>query len=283
MKKALLIGIDYTSIPEVALKGCVDDVINIRNMLIDAYNYDPDNIIMLRDDPAADPLHLPTGENILTNIRMIVEESSQLDEIWIQYSGHGSQIPDPGSIKHQGIDDIIIPIDFKTYGPIRDIQLFMFIKEIKCRALIIFDCCHSGTICNLQWAFEYLSPTQYTRKMVDDVVIENPNIFMFSGCKDDQESSDTYNILLKQSVGAFTNAFIECLRKYHHTIDIMLLYREICRYLEIRGYTQRPVFSSSSMNPSYELHRENDAVIATDTIFHHITEILKTIPFDLVE
>jgi len=39
MKKALLIGIDYIKNPEYYLRGCINDVIVVRNMLIDAYDY----------------------------------------------------------------------------------------------------------------------------------------------------------------------------------------------------------------------------------------------------
>lgn len=279
MRKALLIGIDYTSVPEVTLKGCVDDTINIRNMLLDAYNYDLENIKMLRDDET-DPSKIPTGENILNSIRAIVEESANLEEIWIHYSGHGSQIPDYNSVKHHGVDDIIIPLNFKTHGPIRDSQLFNLIKEIKCRAILVFDCCHSGTVCDLQWSFEYVGPTYYTRTMVDDMVISNPNIYMFSGCKDDQTSADTYSPVLKQAVGAFTNAFIECLRKNHHSIDILILYREICRKLANDGYQQRPIFSSSCMEPNYQIKRvcnENP-----ETIFNRPYQI-DMLPFNLVQ
>jgi len=53
MKKALLIGIDYIDVSGVSLKGCINDAINMRNMLIDAYDYEPENIVMLRDDDAA--------------------------------------------------------------------------------------------------------------------------------------------------------------------------------------------------------------------------------------
>ena len=64
MKKALLIGIDYIKIPDITLNGCINDTINIKNSLIDAYDYDINNITMLRDDETR-PVLQPTRENII--------------------------------------------------------------------------------------------------------------------------------------------------------------------------------------------------------------------------
>lgn len=276
MKRALLIGIDYKSDANARLNGCVDDVINIRNMLIDAYNYDHESITMLRDD-IDDPSKLPTNQNIIQQLMSIVSDSGNMDEIWIHYSGHGSQINDFASLKHNGIDQVIVPVDYMTTGFIPDVQLLSIISQIKCRAILVFDSCHSGTVCDLPWSFDYTSPTTYTRTKVDDVVIENPHIYMFSGCKDNQTSADTYSSILKEAVGAFTFTFIETLRHLHYDIDIMILYREVCQNLEKDGYSQRPVFSSSSMEPNYRLRRPTDLEVA-----HVMNMRTEMEPFNLI-
>ena len=264
MKRALLIGIDYRNDATAKLNGCVDDIINIRNMLVDAYDYDVNNIVMLRDD-TDDPSKSPTSHNIMHELIKIVGDSSNNEEIWIHYSGHGSQIPDFASLKHNGVDDVIVPVDYMTAGLIPDTQLLNIIRYIKCRAILVFDCCHSGTVCDLQWSFEYTSPTTYTRTQVDDVVIDNPNIFMFSGCKDSQTSADTYSATLKEAVGAFTYTFIETLRKLHYDTDIMILYREICNKLTSDGYSQRPIFSCSSTEPKHRMKRPVESVFMMKT------------------
>ena len=250
MKKALLIGINYTEIDnQQTLYGCIDDIISIRNMLIDAYDYDNDNITMLRDDY---PNRLPTYYNIICGLQSLLLESGNLDEIWIHYSGHGRQQENPESIKGTGMDDMIVPVDYETSGYITDTMLLSFIKQIKCRAILIFDCCHSGTICDLQWSFEYV-PTEpfYTLRKIDNVIVENPNIYVFSGCKDDQNSEDVYSVFFKESIGLFTLSFIECLRNVHHNTSILELYIDICYLLYSQGYKQTPVLSCSTNNPDY--------------------------------
>lgn len=251
MKRALLIGIEYKGDPNNMLNGCIDDIINMRNMLIDAYEYDMNSIVMLRDD-LNDSSKLPTAINIMKQLENIVAQSSSPDdEIWIHYSGHGSQIVDKRHLKSSGLTEVIVPLDFKSAGFITDFQLLTVIQKIKCTAILMFDCCHSGTMCDLPWAFEYTSPSTYIRTKVDNIVIENPHIYMFSGCKDEQTSADTYSALLKESVGAFTFILLECLRKCNHHMEIFHLYREVCITLGQYGFSQRPVFSSSSKDAQY--------------------------------
>ena len=91
MKFALLIGSNYRNIPNARLYGCINDIINIKNMLIDAYDYINSNIIMLRDDK---PNLLPTRANIINNLTNVINESANYEELWIHYSGHGSQYID---------------------------------------------------------------------------------------------------------------------------------------------------------------------------------------------
>jgi hypothetical protein len=257
MKKALLIGIDYVNIPSVSLRGCINDIINVRNMLIDAYDYDSKDIIIIRDD---DPtkFQLPTRNNIMDNLYELSKDSENLEEIWLHYSGHGSQIQNHNSdvsIKDRdGLNEILVPIDYETEGFILDYELLNIIKNIKCRAILVFDCCHSGTICDLPWQFDIDSSNNIVKTNVNSIGIENPNIFVLSGCKDAQTSSDTNNNL-DQAVGAFSNALLECLRISHHNIKIIDLYKNIHSMLKILGYTQSPLLSSSSETPDYYIKK----------------------------
>lgn len=262
-KKALLIGINYTSIPNISLHGCINDVVNMRNMLIDAYDYDASAITMLRDD-SSDATKLPTCANIMKQLVLLVGQTANLDEIWIHYSGHGSQINDidPNKVANgtnKTMDDVIVPLDYSTKGVITDFQLLDCIRKInpRCRAIMFFDSCHSGTICDLPYVYDY-SPRAippYSRTLVDKVQLQNPNIFVMSGCKDSQTSSDSYSTMLSEPVGAFSNAVMECLRASHHNISIIQLYQNVCANLATAGFQQIPQLSSSSMNPTYVISK----------------------------
>lgn len=255
MKKALLIGINYINSPDISLEGCFDDVLNVRNVLIDAYDYRSADIITLRDDDT-DPTKLPTKKNIVSMFEYLAESSIDLEELWFHYSGHGTQIKNTKNnfIRDDNVsktDDVLVPMDYDDNGFISDMDLLAMIQKIQCRAIFIFDCCHSGTICDLPWSFQYQSPTSCLVKKSSVSIMSNNNIYVFSSSKDNQTSADTYNAIDREMAGAFTTSFIACLRNSHHNIPLLNLYRDVCIDLAQRGFKQTPIFSSSNPSPSY--------------------------------
>lgn len=250
MKKALLIGINYTIYPEISLRGCIDDVMNIEEMLINNLNYGSTDIIKLYDDYGNNSENLPTYANIMNKMSSIIYESGELDEIFILYSGHGSIIPD--KFKSFSKKNIIFPLDYKESSIITENQLLNMIERIKCRAVLIFDSCHSGSICDLRWSFECDSSMNIIKtENIENTIIENSNIYVFGGCKDDQSCDDIYDSSKNEFVGAFTTKFIDCIKLMSDEISIIELYKCVCKLLYESGYSQNPVLSSSNMNPGF--------------------------------
>jgi hypothetical protein len=252
-KKALLVGINYASIPGATLKGCINDVVNMSHLLVDAFDYELGNITVLRDDNNNKSLS-PSRTNILNNLNNLVNQSSNLSEIWFHYSGHGSQVRDLNGDEVDGRDEIIVPIDYRTSGFITDDEIFNIIKNSKCKTVLLFDSCHSGSICDLQWSFEF-NNNIFTKTLNTNKIITNPNIICFSGCKDSQTSADSYSLESQQAVGAFTNSFIHCLRLNRMNVDIMKLYSDLCIYISAQKFTQKPLLSCSSASPLYKFTR----------------------------
>jgi hypothetical protein len=246
LKKALLIGCNYINTSN-QLSGCINDIIHMRNMLIDAYAYTPDSIIMLRDDV---PTILPTRANILNCLKLIIGQSASLSEIVIHYSGHGTSIRDMDGDEVSGQDQAIVPLDFNRNGFITDDELFNIIKDAKCRVLMFFDSCHSGTVCDLQYSINYING-KFSRSTNNAKRIVNPNVIMMSGCRDDQTSADSYSNLEDLAVGAFTNSLLETLRASNHNVDMLRLYNDVCYNLSKSGFTQIPILSCSSYMPAY--------------------------------
>ena len=244
VKRALLIGINYYDISGITLNGCINDIINIRNLLTSVYGYDTSNIIMLSDNSIDTP---PTKKNIINSMCSLVSESSGLEEIWIHYSGHGSKTP--GHNRGE-TDEVLVPLDFQTNGYIIDNDLLEIINDTKCRTIIVMDCCHSEAMFELPWSFEYSKDKDSivnTHRNNED--LQGTQIFMYSGCKDTQTSSDIYNRDTAQFSGAFTSAFISCLIKRQYTCSFIDLYKDVFLYLQQHGYPQIPIFSSSLENP----------------------------------
>jgi hypothetical protein len=269
-KSALLIGINYTSTPSARLSGCINDIVNVRAMLIDAYEFPVDSITMLRDDVASS---MPTLANIMAALATILGKSGANDEIWIHYSGHGSQVRDVmGGDENDGMDETIVPCDFVKNGMIVDDAIFGLLQTAHPQATIFvcFDSCHSGSALDLQYSCNYntaTSSSSITTVKGGKILSSIPNVYFFSGCLDAQTSADAYSNLEKLSVGAFTDAFIESLRKHNHSIGIVALHTAICKRLIASGYRQIPALSSSSQDFNYTFRRKNDSsTVASSTV-----------------
>jgi hypothetical protein len=264
MKKALLVGINYKGIPGAALNGCINDIVNISEVLIDSYDYESRNITQLRDD-IANPAFLPTRANILAGLNALVAQSANLSEIWFHYSGHGSQVRDTNMDEADRLDEILVPLDFRRSGFIVDDEIFNIVKNSKCKTILIFDSCHSGSVCDLQWGYQYVNGS-LMKSMATNKIINNPNIFCFSGCKDPETSADAYSREKQMGVGAFTDTFIRCLRNNRMNVDILKLYSDICVTIKQAGFSQSPAFSCSSPSPLYKFVRVTNTPIVENNV-----------------
>ena len=246
MKKALLIGINYLQ-TNVSLHGCIDDIVNMNTVLKNVYKYD--QITMLRDDITNNPATKPTRNNIMTALTQLIVDSVNCSEIWIHYSGHGSRVRDLTGDEVSGLDSVLVPVDFMTSGLILDDDLYTIIQHSKCKTIILIDSCNSGTIFDLPWSYTIVTNNTYRRSLNNRLSLLNQQIHMFSGCKDNQTSADTYSKQLGKYGGAFTIAFLACLQNLKYQTSLLSLYRDICVFLSKSRYSQIPVFSSSSSNP----------------------------------
>ena len=258
-KRALLIGINYLKSTTARLSGCIEDIKNVQTMLIDAYGYPFENIIVLRDDIASKN---PTRANILTALQVIASISSVNDEIWIHYSGHGSQIRDTNGDETDKLDETIVPVDYLTAGMISDDELFSIVKTIRGKAFLVFDSCHSGSVCDLQYTINYVSGA-FSRAVSSNKNIANPNIVLLSGCRDAQTSADAFDTIANESGGALTMSLLSSLRKNKHSVDIMKLYNDVCYELLKQKYSQIPVLSSTALVPSLVFSRPLPEKVST--------------------
>jgi hypothetical protein len=248
-KIALCIGINYLGTPN-QLNGCINDVLLMSAFLKNTLGYD--EIIMLRDDQIDNK---PTKTRILQEFIQLVKKSNECSEIWVHYSGHGSQVRDTNGDEVSGMDSVIVPCDFQKNGYILDDTIFEIIKQIKCRINLVFDCCNSGSVCDLQYSFQYNDAKKafmrsFTTKK--QRIITNPNIICISGCEDRQTSADTYSPELKLAIGALTNSLLFSIKKFNNSGSLLDVYVETVRKLKMDGYTQIPVLSASNGFPNYQ-------------------------------
>ncbi len=86
-RRALFIGINYYG-QKGELRGCINDVNNIKKYL--STNYRLDEVMVLTDDPKnKDPKKIPTRANILAAFKWLRNGAKAGDSLIFHYSGHG--------------------------------------------------------------------------------------------------------------------------------------------------------------------------------------------------
>ncbi|KAL1933780.1 hypothetical protein VTP01DRAFT_7870 [Rhizomucor pusillus] len=157
-KRALLIGINYFGSPN-ELKGCINDVHNVKDFLITLYNFRQEDMVILTDDQS-DPRFHPTRQNMIAGMQWLVRDARPNDSFFLHFSGHGGRVKDTNGDEDDGWDETIYPVDHKMYpgnrGQIVDDEMHeILVRPLPpgCRLTAIFDSCHSGTALDLPYVY----------------------------------------------------------------------------------------------------------------------------------
>lgn len=139
-RRALLVGInDYRSIKD--LKGCLNDVGNMRDILKTYMGFTNNDIRILAESRAS-------RKNILDRLQWMVKLAKPGDFMVFHFSGHGSQIRDrEGDEIEDGMDELLCPWDHDWDGNfILDDDLDDIFRGLPENTLleVFLDCCHSG-------------------------------------------------------------------------------------------------------------------------------------------
>ena len=246
-KHAVITSINYPN-TGAELYGCINDGIHMIEFIKGKLRYPSENIRFLNDKSSTPEQNRPTKQNIIDALNQAVNKvnkTTEPTEIWIAYSGHGTQIRDKDGDEVSDIhDEVIVPSDYKQSGFIADDILFDIlnkIKNAKCKVMAIFDCCNSGTMLDLK--HKYISGSTHK--------VENKNdhlkckVYMISGCKDFQTSSDYFDHESNKYGGALTNGFLREVRP-RNSIRFIPLINRIRRNLKKNRFTQVPQLTTNT-------------------------------------
>jgi hypothetical protein len=225
-KRALLIGCNYSG-TQNALYGCINDIVQLKGLLIDVYGFAPNEIVTLRDD---DPSNMPRRERILQELRALVAANPATAVL--VYSGHGAHVADDNREEADGRDEVIVPCDLQL---IRDDELNTILAPYKGTGLALFDCCHSGTILDLPFNGVKTGSTATTAG----------GLLCFGGCQDNDLSAETVADVTGLPQGAMTAGLITVLRRLKYFPPVNTLWTELKKELAGNGFSQVPQLSSS--------------------------------------
>lgn len=231
-KKALLIGVNYRN-TENELEGCIDDVLNIKELLVTKYGFNERDIWMLTDDTSTKP----TKVNMLNAMRSLFLCGAET--LYLHYSGHGTSIQCHEGTETDGLDECIVPIDFRQSGFIIDNDIKDLANQIPSTSTLVsvFDACHSGTAMDLRY-------TTTLGGSGPSIVVDRAHsrtdarIVYLSGCRDDQTSADA--VEEGEHQGALTYAYLQVLRRDGYHPNYVELLKDVRVELRALGFTQIP-------------------------------------------
>lgn len=155
-KKSLFIGINYIG-SRAELRGCINDVVNIKKFIVENWNFPTDEAHMktLTDD---DPRNMPTRQNIIEGFKWLVQGAKAGDSLFLHYSGHGGsqKDTDPDTDEVDGMDETLVPVDYEKSGMIVDDEVHaLLVANLPAgvRLTAIMDCCHSGSVFDLPFTY----------------------------------------------------------------------------------------------------------------------------------
>ncbi len=196
-KYALLVGINkYLPSLNCDLRGCVNDIEHMYDILVNMFNFPPDNIRVLTDERA-------TRSNIVEHLWWLVKHT--FSELVFQDSSHGSQVRDRnGDELNDGLDEILCPYDMDFDNPLTDDLLNRIFSKLPSSSFLtcIIDACHSGTMTReiigekprfltppTDIAFRGINRDLPVKKIGQKSLL---NHVLISACRDDQAAADAF-------------------------------------------------------------------------------------------
>lgn len=236
-----MFGLNYTGTSS-QLYGCHNDVRNVGTFL-KGIGFE---VKVFTDD--VNPKET-TGMGMIRNLYELGLRShtQDLKFVWIHYSGHGSWVRDTNREELDGRDECLVPSDFQTNGFIVDDMINPLLKNFnpKTRVILVFDCCHSGTMCDLKYSW----PMDFKKPIVENKNSLIPsNVLSLSGCLDAQTAADAFNVLGdNKPIGALTGCLLLLLQKdaKKYLNDIICLVRDLQSLLKTSNYSQVPKLCST--------------------------------------
>jgi len=202
-RRALFIGINYYG-QKGELKGCINDVHNIKNFL--TKNFKIDEVLVLTDDQT-DSSKIPTRKNILSAFRWLREGAKAGDSLILHYSGHGGSIKDLDGDEEDGMDETLIPVDYDKAGQIVDDDIHDILvrglpKGVRLTGII--DACHSESMFDLPFIYTVNGDLQIIETSKNEGIVTLVSAgtrFLLDGNKKRAVSSITQGMKLLMSSG----------------------------------------------------------------------------------
>ncbi|CAD7967537.1 unnamed protein product [Amoebophrya sp. A120] len=199
----LIVSLDYKYNKALELTGVADGK-KMERLAFGCKNVS-DVVTMFDSENELNSNMFPHARNIAREIKQMGKRMKPGDLFLFFYSGHGLNVPDKDGDEADGEDEAFATPDFE--GDLVEDEVLVdddfarFLHQYipkKCRIVVITDCCHSGSICDVDsFAFQH-------------------EIIAIAASQDSETSIDMSS--LGQSGGILTTALLEAIDELHQTL-----------------------------------------------------------------
>jgi metacaspase-1 len=215
-----------------------------------------------------------TGAKMRTAIGNLVSGAASGDIVVIQYSGHGSYVPDTNGDEPDGVDECLCPYDINSRGALTDDELYDLFNARKpgVKVVMISDSCHSGSVARfapidtpptvrgrsgIRRKVKFLPPEAFLSRRELAVLGSRRSYrrasppgryasLLMAGCQDTEYSYDAW--FNNRPNGAFTFVALRALKALPANATYSKWHQAIRKSLPSQQYPQAPnLFGSSTM------------------------------------
>ena len=190
IKVGIIIGLDYITDKDKKLKGCINDTFLIIKLLIENFNYEPENITIFTDHTKIKA----TKINIFKKFKEYLNIKNNIDTILIYFSGHGTN------------NCIYLENNERLFDYEVKVNLINNLEQ-NTKIICILDCCKSGNFFRINnWFSNYI------------IYENNIKLLLISACNNNESATEFYNKRTSVTFGLFTFYFFELLSKFKNYI-----------------------------------------------------------------
>jgi metacaspase-1 len=205
-----------------------------------------------------------TGRRMRDEIAALLGRARAKDLVVVQYSGHGSFVPDRDGDERDAVDECLCPWDVASQGPIVDDELAAIYGDRPrgVRLLMVSDSCHSGTVARFapirtpptlasgsapRRTVRFLPPLSFLsgraaagmqRRRRASASAPRFGGLLLAGCQDSEYSYDAW--FRGRANGAFTFVALNALKRLPLSATYQRWFDAIRRLLPSRQYPQSP-------------------------------------------
>lgn len=232
----------------VNLKGSINDVTAMQQVIEKFYGFDDKNVHVLTDRQA-------TRENIKNALqKYLIDEAAGGDIVFFYYAGHGSQMRNSKSRETPPKDETIVPADASQgVWDVRDKEFARWFNQMLDKKLLvtaIFDSCHSGSIARGASVLRQARLLPDDDRDADDdyheTAPEDRGALIFSAAQANQSAWEDYDQDSGPKPiphGAFTLALLRVINAGNANLPAIDIFKAVKAQLQAHNIDQLPVLA----------------------------------------